>query len=260
MAGGFIWYELMTGDQDAAIAFYEKVVGWRAEDMTIPEMGDYRYTILHAPGGRGVGGLALIPDECADFMKPGWFGYVGVDDADAAAARIEAAGGRVLMTPADIPTVGRFAMAADPTGAPFYLLAPLPMEDAPQPLPRMSLGNCGWHELHAGDGEKAFAFYAEQFGWAETARLDMGAMGAYRIWAAGGDSETAGGMMTRMPHMPAPAWIFYFVVDSVAAAAGRIVEAGGTVTNGPMEVPDGSWIVQGMDPQGAAFALVSEQR
>ncbi|HEY0013139.1 MAG TPA: VOC family protein [Allosphingosinicella sp.] len=259
MTGRFIWYELMTSDQDAAIAFYKEVVGWSAEDMTIPEMGDYRYTILNAPGGTGVGGLALIPDECATFMKPGWFGYVHVADADAAAAAIEAAGGRVLMAPDDIPTVGRFAMVADPTGAPFYLLAPLPREDAPPPLPRMSPGNCGWHELHAGDGEAAFAFYAEQFGWAELSRLDMGPMGVYRIWGVAGSEDWSGGMMTKMAQMPAPGWIFYFVVDSVDAAAVRIVEAGGTVTDGPMNVPDGSRIVRGVDPQGAAFALVSPQ-
>ena len=29
---------------------------------------------------------------------------------------------------------------------------------------------------------------------------------------------------------------------------------------GPHEVPGGSWIVQAMDPQGAAFALVSTIR
>ena len=29
---------------------------------------------------------------------------------------------------------------------------------------------------------------------------------------------------------------------------------------GPMEVPGGSWIVQGVDPQGAQFALVAPTR
>ena len=259
MTSGFIWYELMTTDQDAAIAFYEKVVGWRAEDMAIPEMGDYRYTILNAPGGAGVGGLALIPDECAKFMKPGWFGYVHVADTDAAAAAIEAAGGRILMKPDDIPTVGRFAMVADPTGAAFYLLAPLPREDTPPALARMTPGSCGWHELHAGDGDAAFRFYSARFGWSESSTLDMGPMGTYRLWSADG-GEAVGGMMTKMPQMDRPVWLYYFVVDGVDAAAARIAEAGGTVINGPMAVPDGSWIVQGIDPQGAMFALVSETR
>lgn len=259
MTNGFIWYELMTTDQDAAIAYYEKVVGWRAEDMSIPEMGDYRYTILNA-AGRGVGGLALIPDEYAEFMEPGWFGYVHVADADAAAAAMEAAGGKVLMKPDDIPTVGRFAMVADPTGAAFYLLSPLPREDAPPPpLPRMSPGHCGWHELYAGDGDAAFHFYSGQFGWSESSTLDMGPMGTYRLWSADG-GEAVGGMMTRMAQMERPLWLFYFVVEGIDAAAARIAEAGGTIINGPMAVPDGSWIIQGIDPQGAMFALVSETR
>lgn len=258
MANGFIWYELMTTDPDSAIAFYEAVVGWKAEDMAVPEMGDYRYTILNA-SERGVAGLAALPEDCRDLTGPGWFGYVEVPDANAAAAAIAAAGGKVLMPPNDIPTVGRFAMVADPTGAAFYLLAPLPREDVPPPLPRMSRGNCGWHELHAGDGEAAFLFYSEQFGWRETSAMDMGPMGTYRLWSVDG-GEAVGGMMTRMPKMERPLWLFYFVVESVEAAAARIAQAGGTVINGPMEVPDGSWVVQGIDPQGAMFALVSEQR
>jgi len=258
MANGFIWYELMTSDQDAAIAFYEKVVGWKAEDMAIPEMGDYRYTILNA-GDRGVAGLAILPEECRDLTGPGWFGYVQVADTDASASAIAAAGGKVHMPPDDIPTVGRFAMVADPTGTAFYLLSPLPRPDVPPPLPRMSPGNCGWHELHAGDGDSAFRFYSEQFGWSETSTMDMGPMGTYRIWSAG-EGGSVGGMMTKMARMERPLWLFYFVVDSVDAAPARIAEAGGSVTNGPMAVPDGSWIVQGVDPQGAMFALVSETR
>jgi hypothetical protein len=258
MASGFIWYELMTSDPDAAIPFYEKVVGWRAEVMTIPEMGDYRYTILHA-GERGVGGLAGIPGECGEEMRPGWYGYVHVPDTDAAAAAVAAAGGAVLMPPDDIPTVGRFAMVADPGGAPFFLLTPLPREDAPPPLERMAPGNIGWHELHAADGDAAFAFYQEQFGWSQFSAMDMGPMGTYRLWSADG-GEAVGGMMTKMARTEHPVWLFYFVVDGVEAGAARIAEAGGQVINGPMEVPDGSWIVQGIDPQGAMFALVSERR
>jgi hypothetical protein len=37
----------------------------------------------------------------------------------------------------------------------------------------------------------------------------------------------------------------------------RLKLGGGQVINGPMQVPGGSWIVQGLDPQGAMFSLVS---
>ena len=34
---------------------------------------------------------------------------------------------------------------------------------------------------------------------------------------------------------------------------------GGTILNGPMEVPGGAWIIQASDPQGAMFALVGSK-
>ena len=165
MADTFIWYELMTSDRDAAVRFYTEVVGWTAADMAIPEMGDYRYTILSA-GGHGVGGLAELDAAMREAGgKPGWFGYIGVADTDAKAEAIVAAGGAIRQGPEDIPTVGRFAMVADPGGAPFYLLTPLPRDDAPPAAEPSTPGTIGWHELYAGNGEEAaFAFYSGRFG------------------------------------------------------------------------------------------------
>ena len=40
------------------------------------------------------------------------------------------------------------------------------------------------------------------------------------------------------------------------ATAAELVKAnGGQILNGPMELPDGDWIANAMDPQGAAFSL-----
>jgi predicted enzyme related to lactoylglutathione lyase len=76
----FIWYELMTTDQDAAEAFYRAVVGWNMADAGQPRM---RYTILSA-GDRGMGGLMKLPDEaCEKGARPGWVGYIGVPNTDA---------------------------------------------------------------------------------------------------------------------------------------------------------------------------------
>jgi predicted enzyme related to lactoylglutathione lyase len=52
-----------------------------------------------------------------------------------------------------------------------------------------------------------------------------------------------------------PNWGIYFRVPDINQAAEKIKANGGQVTNGPMEVPGGDWIVNGMDPQGAHFAL-----
>ena len=250
----FIWYELMTSDTEAAKAFYGRVVGWEAR--VFKESGQ-DYSIFEA-NGRGIGGAMGIPAEAGEAgARPCWIGYIAVADVDAATARIVEAGGTLHKDIIEIPTVGRIAMVSDPQGAPFYLIAPQG-EDQPPTAP-MTPGHVGWHELHTSDWENAFDFYARQFGWAKAEAMDMGPMGTYQLFTAGGDPEAkenwTGGMMNANT-FGRPAWLFYFIVGDIDAAAERVNSAGGQVLNGPMEVPGVAWIIQCRDPQGAMFALV----
>lgn len=256
--GRFFWYELMTSDLDAAIAYYTRVVGWTASDMPMPGDGSQRYVILEVDG-RGIGGIMRITDQMrAGGARPGWLGYIHVGDADARAKSIADAGGAVLMGPQDIPEVGRFALAADPGGAPFYIMMPFP-RDAMPPLDPTTPGVVSWHELYSSLGDKAaFDFYAGQFGWETLHEMDMGPMGTYRIF--GKDGVQMGGMMNKPDNIPVSTWGYYVSVDAIDAAAKRVADHGGQVLMGPMEVPGGSWIVQCIDPQGAHFALVSTSR
>jgi Predicted enzyme related to lactoylglutathione lyase len=52
------------------------------------------------------------------------------------------------------------------------------------------------------------------------------------------------------------AWMLYFGVPSVTAAKAAIEAGGGTVLNGPHQVPGDEWIVLAIDPQGAGFGVV----
>jgi len=252
----FIWYELTTSDQDAAEAFYRAVVGWRMADAGQPGM---RYTVLSA-GDRGIGGVTALPPEAARAgARPGWLGYVGVPDTDGAAKRIAEAGGAIHRGPDDIPNVGRFAVVADPGGAAFMLLTPLPREDVPPPAEPTTPGLVSWHELSSSIGqEAAFRFYSDLFGWETVELMDMGPMGKYRVFGA--DGVPMGGMMDKPANVPGSVWSFYVNVDGLDAAVDRIRVNGGQVLMGPQQVPGGSWIVQALDPQGAAFALVSTTR
>lgn len=254
----FFWYELMTSDQDAAIDFYTKVVGWNADQIVSTPDGQ-RYTIL-AAGDRGIGGVLQINEAMrTGGARPGWLGYVQVADTDAAAASITEAGGTIHMPPTDIPNTGRFALVTDPGGVYFYVMTPTPRENEPAPAEPTSLGLISWRELYAGNGQAAaFDFYSSQFGWETLHEMDMGPMGTYRIFGRG-DTQM-GGMMDKPAQIPAPYWNFYINVDSVDSAVERIKAGGGQVTMGPMDVPGGSWVVQGVDPQGAAFALISLER
>jgi predicted enzyme related to lactoylglutathione lyase len=203
-----------------------------------------------------------IPEEArAMGAMPSWEGYIAVADVDAAAARFVAAGGRMHRPPQDIPTIGRFAVMADPHGASFIAFRGASGDGPPSAAPGTP-GHVGWHELLAGDGVAAFAFYANQFGWEKHDAMDMGPMGSYQMFGVAGSAKDAsmGGMMTKMPETPRPHWLYYFNVEAIDSAAERVKAAGGQVVHGPQEVPGGSWIVNAVDPQGALFALVAPKR
>lgn len=251
--GNFVWYELMTSDAPAAKQFYSDVVGWTAADN---DMAGFTYTILSA-GDAMIAGLMDIPEEPAKAgAMPFWIGYVWADDVDAMAETVKQAGGSVHRDPADIPSIGRFAVVADPHGAVFCLFHGETTDgNSGSKASPMTPGHAGWRELMAGDLDGAFAFYSGLFGWEKADAIDMGAMGIYQLFAK--DGQTIGGMMTKPDFVPQAHWGYYFNVEDIDAAVERIKAAGGAVTNGPMEVPGGAWIVQATDPQGAHFALTA---
>ncbi|MGH6869040.1 MAG: VOC family protein [Methylocella sp.] len=248
--GKFVWYDLMTSDVKAAESFYRSVIGWDAKDSG---MTDRSYTLLSV-GPAMVGGLMPIPEDArATGARPHWSGYIAVDDVDDYAARVKAAGGAIHRPPEDIPGVGRFSVVADPHGATFNLFKGKGDQE-PEAAAPGTPGHIGWHEVHAGEGASAFAFYSGLFGWTKAEAMDMGAMGVYQLFATGG--APVGGMMTKMPQTPAPFWLYYFNVDAVDAAMARVKGAGGQIIHGPTEVPGPMWIAHCLDPQGAIFAMV----
>lgn len=254
--GDWIWYELMTPDADAARAFYEPVVGWRIEAAP---SGPIDYRMIAASEGNVAGVLPLSGEMIAGGARPGWLGYLAVDDVDRTAAAAERAGGRTVMPARDMDGVGRIAMLADPQGAPFYVMKPTPPADAPDmtshafAAERPMMGHCAWNELATTDPAGGRHFYEGLFGWAKDGEMDMGPMGKYEFMRHG---AVIGAIMPKPPQMPAPSWTFYFRVPDVDAAAATVRAMGGQVAHGPSEVPGNDFIVIGVDPQGATFALV----
>jgi predicted enzyme related to lactoylglutathione lyase len=243
--GKFIWYELMTTDTEASLAFYAAVVGWISHAMG-------HYHILSA-GDLQVGGLMQVPGA-----PTRWMGYIGVDDVDAFAARVTAAGGAVHRAPDTVPGVGRFAVVADPQGADFVLFAPDGDPPAQEPPAMLAPGHVGWRELHADDPQQAFGFYAGLFGWQRGEAIDMGSIGTYQLFATGG--ADVGGMVARQAAVPQPTWLYYFAVAAIDAGLARVRDAGGQVLAEPMQVPGGVWVAPCLDPHGAAFALMAPGR
>ena len=111
-ANTLCWNELSARDVDAAKKFYAPLFGWRLKES--PE-----YTEFHL-GEHAVGGM--LQSEAPAHVPSHWLPYFAVDDCDAAAARAESLGGRLLMPAMDIPNVGRFAVLFDPQGAAFAVI------------------------------------------------------------------------------------------------------------------------------------------
>jgi uncharacterized protein len=246
--GRFVWYEHLTKDPKAAMAFYSDVVGWKTQPFT--ETGsDYVMWV----GSQGpLGGVMELPEEAAKMgAPPHWMAHVEVENVDATAALAKKLGGKIHKEPTDIPTVGRFAVIADPQGAfisVFTPNAPMALHDSSKPA------EFCWNELMTSDSQAAFNFYSQLFGWKILQEMDMGPMGTYRIFGIG--DKQMGGMMTVPPGTPMPPmWIYYAETPDLDAALARAKKHQAKVMNGPMDVPGGGRIAQIMDPQGAAFAL-----
>lgn len=248
--GSFIWHELLSADPAGGQAFYTALVGWGTLTM---DVGAGPYTMFTA-GEVPVAGSLALPEEAKQMgVPPHWVLYVSVEDVDATVAQATGLGAQTDVPAMDIPTVGRMAVLTDPQGAGFAVFTPSD-EDQPQ-AEAEGAGTAVWHELATSDPEAAIAFYAEIFGWQKTEAMDMGDGQTYQMYGNGGDS--LGGIFKRPPEAPVSAWNTYWEVADVDAAAPKIAELGGQVLNGPMEVPGGGRVLQGIDPQGAMFSLHS---
>ncbi|MEG3180925.1 VOC family protein [Sphingomonas sp. LT1P40] len=256
--GSWIWYELMTPDAAASKAFYDTVVGWNIDtDSATP--GDVEYRMIVASDGNAGGMLTLNADMLAGGAKPGWLGYVGVDDVDATVENLKAAGGAIHMPPHDIPGVGRMAMVADPQGVPFYVMRGASDEDSTA-FQRMGLGHVSWNELQTSDATAAFDLYNTLFGWEKAGGIQMpwGEYSFLRNKDAGEAMDAVwGAMMPREKPEHPVGWTFYFRVPDIEAAHATVSELGGTPLTDPMEVPGGERVFHATDPHGAVFGLVA---
>jgi uncharacterized protein len=119
-AGAPSWFELLTRDYDGAVDFYRNVFRWSTD--VISDTPEFRYTTLKN-GDEMLAGIMDASGFLPDGVPAHWSVYFGVDDTDAALARVVELGGSIVRPAEDTP-YGRLAEAADPTGAHFKLVAP----------------------------------------------------------------------------------------------------------------------------------------
>ena len=116
-----IWNDLKTRDVPGATAFYRDAFGIAVEPME----GAPDYFALNVQG-RTVGGVQDMGSDFPADTPPHWMSWFYVEDVDATVARAERLGATIPL-PAQDAMPGRIAVIADPWGAVFSVLKPVPM-------------------------------------------------------------------------------------------------------------------------------------
>jgi predicted enzyme related to lactoylglutathione lyase len=260
------WVDTSQPDPAAAVDFYRGLFGWDFEDV-MPPGSPGRYFIGRIRGG-DVAAVGSQPEGAPPMAV--WNTYIWVESADAAAAKVLDAGGRVVMEPFDVMDAGRMAVFTDPEGAAFCVWQAKQHKGAGIVNEH---GALNFNGLNTRDVEAARSFYGSVFGW-ET--LDLG--GGAEMWRLPGYGDfleqsnpglrelvaQSGGpegfedvvaainpIADDQPEVPAH-WSVTFGVDDADAIAQRATELGGQVVVPPFDAP---WVRMAViaDPQGATF-------
>jgi uncharacterized protein len=242
------WVDLQTTDQPAAKTFYTALFGWGYDDQPMSEASDAPVYAMAKLGDEYVAAIApQSPDLAAAGAPPTWNTYIAVDSVDDTAAKVDAAGGEVMMQPFDVTDAGRMAYVLDTSGAPVALW------QANEHIGATLVNEPGtltWNELVT-TNPAAAKFYEDVLGLT-TSAMDMGS-GVYTLFEAGG--RQVGGS-TPPPAEGVPNhWHVYFAVADTDAAAARVADLGGSVVIEPFDTPAGR-IALVTDPQGGAFSVI----
>jgi predicted enzyme related to lactoylglutathione lyase len=255
------WIDLETPDATAIAPFYESVLGWTLTDAMPP--GAPGHYLIATIGGRDV--AAIASGAAAIGSTPAWSTYIAVDDADAAAVRVQEAGGTITAPPADTPG-GRPVACLDPQGAAFRLW----QAGARRGAQLVNVpGAWGFSLLHTADRQGAIDFYAAflPWEWSESeaagfirvpgygahlaATSDPGILERQRF-APPGFADAAAGFEPLAPG-GSPHWRVSLNVTDREAALTAVTAGGGTVES----VAENEWTRHAtvLDPAGARFSI-----
>jgi hypothetical protein len=232
---------MVTSDLAKTVAFFPEVLGWSVTEM---EMGGETATMFANKGTP----IAHVRTPQMDGEPTWWNNYLRVEDVDASAAAVTAAGGSVLVPGTDIPP-GRFATVTTPSGAAFSLFREASEDAANVPVEE---GNIHWVELHSKDLAKDLAFLKGALGIGSS-EMAM-PQGTYHILDPEG-AMRGGALAGQHPDAPSM-WLAWVAVDSVDEALGRVERHGGTVVAKAWDMPGVGRLAIGKDPAGVVFGVI----
>ncbi|MCX8104563.1 MAG: VOC family protein [Ignavibacterium album] len=119
--GSITWCDLTVPDATGIKNFYEKVVGWKADPVS---MGDYDDFSMIAPESNKIAAGICNAKGINSKLPPQWLIYITVEDVDRSAQTCLELGGKIIVEPKTIPNYGRFCVIQDPAGAVCALFRP----------------------------------------------------------------------------------------------------------------------------------------
>lgn len=236
------WADLRVPDVAAAKRFYAEVLGWSYR-LTEIEFGDY---VIAECRGAAAAGIGPVPRG----TPASWTLYLAADDVDKIATTAPAQGGRVLLPPRDVGSLGRMFIAADPTGARFGVWQAgthVGAEVVNEP------GSLTWEDLRSPEPDTALAFYSAVFGHRIEPLPDGGP--DYHLFALPGDDIPLGGIGGTPTGRGRAHWVVYFAVADAEAAVAAAERAGGRVLECDFESLYGR-MAELADPDGAVFFVL----
>lgn len=248
--GKFVWSDLFAEDIDGAKRFYSSLLGWSWRTFG---SGVDEYHIAYT-NDRPVAGLVYREARAEADAKAGWILYASAENPSALEAQVKSAGGRLLVSPIDVPFRGTHAVYKDGEGALFGVLKSATGD--PEDF-RADMGEWVWTHLFSRNSREAARFYSQLLGY-ESIEVVATEQADDVVLASAGSARAGIGVIgPKAPEGARAAWVGFIRVPNVDSAAGLVEELGGSVLMlRDMETFDGRLAVVA-DAAGATFGLMS---
>jgi predicted enzyme related to lactoylglutathione lyase len=122
-----IHFEIPANNVEKLKTFYEKVLGWKITKSSMPNVEYWNISTVPMdekgnPLRPGVNG-GLYPKTLGMQNAP-QVNYISIENIDEYTDKISKEGGKIIVPKQQLPTVGWFAIVADPEGNAFGLIQP----------------------------------------------------------------------------------------------------------------------------------------
>jgi len=168
---------------------------------------------------------------------------VHVPDSDRT-CRLAVSRGAEQLRPVSVQYGARSGVIRDPFGHRWFVATAVEADDIPvEDVPGRRFGDVGYVTLEVPDGDRAYRFYGELFGWETSGGYQPGSYHVSSITPPSGIHGREG----------APEFRLYFRVDDIDATAARVRELGGQVLAVNQYESGGN--AECVDDQGLRFDL-----